>query len=128
MRATELSTIAIDDFYMTQFSGSCDTLPPDHVTPAPTDAPSLWECDFENGHLCSMYGMGEATWVVLTGENTDHDDGRETLFMSYTLSFANRTGGCMVIEILTSGKRLVDILKYKAMEDRRRIRYSETVI
>ncbi|XP_069981178.1 apical endosomal glycoprotein-like [Penaeus vannamei] len=79
MRATELSTIAIDDFYMTQFSGSCDTLPPDHVTPAPTDAPSLWECDFENGHLCSMYGMGEATWVVLTGENTDHDDGEKCI-------------------------------------------------
>lgn len=83
MRATELSTIAIDDFDMTQFSGSCDTLPPDHVTPAPTDTPSLWECDFEDGHLCNMLGTGEATWVVLVSENIDHVNGREPLFMSY---------------------------------------------
>ncbi|XP_076802493.1 MAM and LDL-receptor class A domain-containing protein 1-like [Clavelina lepadiformis] len=95
--ALDVGDIAVDDFELVLHqtcAGSNVTTPEPVITTTPTQAPSIWDCDFEDNDFCtwtSSTGV-QGSWTVQTGptptENTgppsDHTLGSFAGHYAYT--------------------------------------------
>ncbi|XP_077864144.1 MAM and LDL-receptor class A domain-containing protein 1-like [Saccoglossus kowalevskii] len=100
----ELGNMAIDDTDL--YPGSCNTEPPvitrpTDATPEPTQPPSEWDCDFEEGDICTWeqesFPNDLFNWDVQqgdtghsnTGPPADHTLGTKNGWYAYIDSFIN---------------------------------------